>query len=84
MKKAPLSASPVLSLLAFALVALLIISTLVGKYPIALGDILSVLLSGTGKGRNDRQVATVLFEIRQPRIAAAALVGAAARSIPVS
>jgi iron complex transport system permease protein len=76
-KVARSSAVSVLGLLCLTLAALLVTSALVGKYPIAFGDLVSALLHG-GTGRGDgAQIATVLFEIRLPRIAAAALVGAA-------
>jgi iron complex transport system permease protein len=63
--------------LAALLIAVGLIAAAIGPYAIAPGDILSAIaqrLSGTPQGG---PIDTVLFNIRLPRIAAAALVGAA-------
>lgn len=60
-------------LLGFGLIAALLLGAAVGAYPLSMSQIFS-LLAGD---RSDPQAATVLFNIRLPRVLAAALVGAA-------
>ena len=60
-------------MLGFGLIAALLLGAAVGAYPLSMSQIFS-LLAGD---RSDPQAATVLFNIRLPRVLAAALVGAA-------
>ncbi len=60
-------------MLGFGLIAALLLGAAVGAYPLSVSQIFS-LLAGD---RSDPQAATVLFNIRLPRVLAAALVGAA-------
>jgi iron complex transport system permease protein len=75
----PRSSAPGL-LIAFAvLVAGLLLAFTVGRYPISLGDLYSVIAAKLTGGTSDvpAAVANVIWQIRGPRILAAALVGAA-------
>jgi iron complex transport system permease protein len=71
------SAAKVIVLLVVLLAVLLIAAALVGKYPVTIGEFGSALLRRLGGGARQGQIDTVLFDIRLPRIATAALVGAA-------
>jgi iron complex transport system permease protein len=62
-----------------ALAALVIVAFSVGRFPVAPGDLASVLwasLTGAEHGL-DRTIETVVLKIRGPRVAAALLIGAA-------
>lgn len=63
--------SLVVALLAAALVALVSITS--GAYPLALGDILSVMI---GREASDPVASMVLLEVRMPRFLLGFLVGA--------
>jgi len=62
-----------------ALAALVVIAFAVGRYPVAGGDLASVLWAGlTGREHGlDATIETVVLKIRGPRVAAALLIGAA-------
>src|SRR5262245_54118675 len=62
-----------------ALAGLVIVAFSVGRFPVAAGDLVSVLwsgLTGTPSGL-DATIETVVLKIRGPRVAAALLIGAA-------
>jgi iron complex transport system permease protein len=75
------SRSPVPGLLvAFAvLIAGLLLAFTVGRYPVSLGDLFHVVVAKLGGGAAGvpPAVENVIWEVRGPRVAAAALVGAA-------
>jgi len=56
-----------------------IVAFSVGRFPISVGDFLSVLWAGVTGGQHglDPTVETVIYQIRGPRVAAALLIGAA-------
>lgn len=64
-----------IALLALLVAALALFAATVGAYPVSLSQLLS-LLTGT-EDAADSRAATVLFQVRLPRIAAALIVGAA-------
>lgn len=66
-----------LGLLSALLGASLVIAAGIGPFPISPRDVLTSLLTVPFGETNDAAAATVLFQIRLPRILAAALVGAA-------
>jgi iron complex transport system permease protein len=75
----PRSSAPGL-LIAFAvLIAGLLLAFTVGRYPVGLGDLFSVIVAKITGGTSDAPaaVANVIWQIRGPRVLAAALVGAA-------
>lgn len=64
-----------IALLALLVAALALFAATQGAYPVSFGQLLS-LLAGRG-GEAEATAATVLFQVRLPRIAAALIVGAA-------
>jgi iron complex transport system permease protein len=72
-----MSSLGVVAWLAALLVVLAVAAMLVGKYPIALADIVAALARRLGGQPRESQIDTVLFDIRLPRIAASVLVGGA-------
>jgi iron complex transport system permease protein len=66
----------VLGGLALLLVALIIAASLVGAYPLSLGDILAAVGRRLAGAAPQGQIDTVLFEVRLPRVLAAVLIGA--------
>jgi iron complex transport system permease protein len=67
----------VLAALAVLLAVLFAAAALVGRYPISLADFAAALARRLTGGAPQGQVDTVLFGVRFPRVAAAALVGCA-------
>ena len=63
--------------LVFAVVAGAFAALLIGPYPLAPAEALSILAGRLGDGESTPQAETVLLAIRLPRVAAALLVGAA-------
>jgi iron complex transport system permease protein len=63
--------------LAILLAALMLGASLIGAYPISLADMAAALGRRLGGAPGQGQIDTVLFEVRLPRVLAAALVGAA-------
>jgi iron complex transport system permease protein len=63
--------------LAAVLAVLLVAAAIVGRYPISLSDLASAIAGRLTGATQQSQVDTVLFGVRFPRIAAAALVGCA-------
>jgi iron complex transport system permease protein len=63
----------------FALAGLVLAAFSVGRFPVAAGDLASVLWSAVTGGEHglDPTIATVVLKIRGPRVAAALLIGAA-------
>jgi iron complex transport system permease protein len=59
------------------LAALIVGASLVGAYPLSLGDILAAVARRLAGTAPQGQIDTVLFEVRLPRVAAAVLIGAA-------
>lgn len=55
------------------LLALVVVAFAVGRYPVSLGDLFSLVLSKSPPGN----IETVIVQVRGPRVAAALLVGAA-------
>lgn len=70
-------ASSTISLLAIALLVLMLAATAVGKYPISASDMAAALWPAITGSDDKSQIDTVLFSIRLPRVLAAVLVGAA-------
>lgn len=70
-------ASSTISLLAIALLVLMLAATAVGKYPISASDMAAALWRVITGSDDKSQIDTVLFSIRLPRVLAAVLVGAA-------
>jgi iron complex transport system permease protein len=62
--------------LALLLGALIVAASLVGAYPLSLGDILTAVGRQLTGAAPQGQVDTVLFEVRLPRVFAAVLIGA--------
>jgi iron complex transport system permease protein len=62
-----------------AIAVMAIVAFSVGRFPITVGDFLSVLWAGMTGGQHglDPTVETVIYQIRGPRVAAALLIGAA-------
>ncbi|HXV09185.1 MAG TPA: iron ABC transporter permease [Burkholderiales bacterium] len=62
-----------------AIAVMAIVAFSVGRFPISMGDFLSVLWAGVTGGQHglDPTVETVIYQIRGPRVAAALLIGAA-------
>jgi len=73
------SALPGLAIATAVLIAGLLLAFTVGRYPVSLGDILTVLLAKlTGQTADvSTAVQSVVLQVRGPRVMAAALVGAA-------
>jgi iron complex transport system permease protein len=73
------SAAPGLLIALGVLVAGLLLAFTVGRYPIGLGDLIEVLASTlTGRtAETPAAVANVIWQVRGPRVLAAALIGAA-------
>ena len=67
----------VLGGLALLLAALVVGASLVGAYPLSLGDVLAAVGRQITGAAPQGQIDTVLFEVRLPRVAAAVLIGAA-------
>jgi iron complex transport system permease protein len=67
----------VLSGLSLLLVALMLAAALVGAYPISLAEVAAALLRRLTGAPPIGQIDTVLFEVRLPRVLAAAVIGAA-------
>lgn len=63
--------------LGILLAALMLGASLVGAYPISLADMTAALGRRLGGAPAEGQIDTVLFQVRMPRVLAAALVGAA-------
>jgi iron complex transport system permease protein len=63
--------------LAALLVALILAASMVGAYPLTIGDMLAALSRRFSGAAPVGQVDTVLFEVRLPRVFAAVVVGAA-------
>ena len=73
------SALPGLAIATAVLIAGLLLAFTVGRYPVSLGDLLTVLLAKvTGQTADvPTAVQSVVLQVRGPRVLAAALVGAA-------
>jgi len=73
------SALPGFAIAIAVLIAGLLLALTVGRYPISLGDLISVLLAKAGGPRGDISpaVESVIWQVRGPRVMAAMLVGAA-------
>ena len=73
------SALPGLAIATAVLIAGLLLAFTVGRYPVSLGDLLTVLLAKvTGQTADvSTAVQSVVLQVRGPRVLAAALVGAA-------
>jgi iron complex transport system permease protein len=73
------SAVPGFAIAIAVLIAGLLLALTVGRYPVSLGDLLSVLYAKLAGHRADVQpaVESVIFQVRGPRVIAAMLVGAA-------
>lgn len=73
------SALPGFAIAIAVLIAGLLLALTVGRYPISLGDLVSVLLAKAGGPRGDISpaVESVIWQVRGPRVMAAMLVGAA-------
>ncbi len=67
----------VLALLGALLIALLVAAALIGRYPVSFADLAAALAGRLTGSLQQTQVDTVLFGVRLPRVAAAALVGCA-------
>jgi iron complex transport system permease protein len=63
--------------LAILLAALMLAASLVGAYPVSLGEIAAAAGRALTGAPQQGQIDTVLFEVRLPRVLSAALVGAA-------
>src|SRR5262245_50030940 len=63
--------------LAIVLALLMLAAALVGAYPISLSDMAAAFVRRLSGAPGQGQVETVLFEVRLPRVLAAALAGAA-------
>ena len=70
---------PGLAIAAAVLIAGLLLAFTVGRYPVSLGDLLTVLAAKVTGGNADvpSAVQNVILQVRGPRVLAAALVGAA-------
>jgi iron complex transport system permease protein len=75
----PRSAAPGLVIASGVLVAGLLLAFTVGRYPVALGDLFGVIAAKLTGGTPGvpAAVENVIFQVRGPRVLAAALVGAA-------
>jgi iron complex transport system permease protein len=73
------SALPGFAIAIAVLIAGLLLSLTVGRYPVSLGDLINVLLAKAGGPRGDVSpaVESVIWQVRGPRVMAAMLVGAA-------
>jgi iron complex transport system permease protein len=73
------SAVPGFAIAIAVLIAGLLLALTVGRYPVSLGDLLSVLVAKAGGHRGDVSpaVESVILQVRGPRVLAAMLVGAA-------
>jgi iron complex transport system permease protein len=67
----------VLAALAILLAGALVAGALVGRYPISLGELAAAVARRLAGAPQQTQIDTVLFGVRFPRVAAAALVGCA-------
>ena len=63
--------------LALVLAALMLAASLIGAYPLSLADLLAAVGRLLTASAPQGQIDTVLFEVRLPRVLAAALIGAA-------
>jgi iron complex transport system permease protein len=63
--------------LAALLIALIVAASLIGAYPLSLGEVAAALGRRLTGAAPRGQIDTVLFEVRLPRVLAAALIGAA-------
>lgn len=70
-------AVPIVALLAVGLLAAMLVGSMVGPYPIPAGDVIGALLARLRGDTYSPHIDTILFQIRLPRVLAAALVGAA-------
>jgi iron complex transport system permease protein len=70
-------AVPIVALLALGLLAAMLVGSMVGPYPIPAGDVIGALLARLRGDTYSPHIDTILFQIRLPRVLAAALVGAA-------
>ncbi len=70
-------AVPIVALLALALLAAMLAGSMVGPYPIPAGDVIGALLARLRGDTYSPHIDTILFQIRLPRVLAAALVGGA-------
>ena len=70
-------AVPIVALLALGLLAAMLVGGMVGPYPIPAGDVIGALLARLRGDTYSPHIDTILFQIRLPRVLAAALVGAA-------
>jgi iron complex transport system permease protein len=70
-------AVPIVALLALGLVAAMLIGSMVGPYPIPAGDVIGALFARLRGETYSPHIDTILFQIRLPRVLAAALVGGA-------
>ena len=73
------SALPGFAIAIAVLIAGLLLALTVGRYPVSLGDLISVLLAKAGgtRGEISPAVESVIWQVRGPRVMAAMLVGAA-------
>ena len=73
------SALPGLAIAIAVLIAGLLMAFTVGRYPVSLGELFSALSAAATGHRADvpQAVASVIFEVRGPRVLAAAMIGAA-------
>jgi iron complex transport system permease protein len=73
------SAVPGFAIAIAVLIAGLLLALTVGRYPVSLGDLISVLVAKAGGHRGDASpaVESVILQVRGPRVVAAMLVGAA-------
>ena len=73
------SALPGLAIATAVLIAGLLLAFTVGRYPVSLGDLFTALYAALSGQRADvpQAVASVIFEVRGPRVLAAAMIGAA-------
>jgi len=73
------SALPGLAIATAVLIAGLLLAFTVGRYPVSLGDLFTALYAALSGHRADvpQAVASVIFEVRGPRVLAAAMIGAA-------
>jgi iron complex transport system permease protein len=70
-------AVPIVALLALGLAAAMLVGSMVGPYPIPAGDVIGALLARLRGDTYSPPIDTILFQIRLPRVLAAALVGGA-------
>lgn len=75
----PRSALPGFAVATIVLIAGLMLAFAVGRYPVSIGDLLSVLTAKLTGGKADvpQAVESVILQVRGPRVLAAAMVGAA-------